>query len=102
MVTACENIIYIAKKEIREMGVDADAAFKEVCESNMSKFIPLKDEHIAIMSCTQIAHAGRYKSPHYKTSPGRDYWVIYDRNTNNKSLYWVLFRKHLPNINKRL
>lgn len=21
---------------------------------------------------------------------------------DNKSLYWVLFRKHLPNINKRL
>lgn len=82
MVIACENIIYIAKTEIEEMNVDANAAFKEVCASNMSKFVLLKDEDVAIKSCVKIASEGRYKSPNYKTSPCKEYWVIYDRATD--------------------
>lgn len=92
LVDSCENIIYIAKKEIEELNVDVDSAFKEVCDSNMSKFVLLKDEDIAIQSCIKIAHEGRYKSPNYRTSPGRHYWVIYDRDTN-KILKSCMYRK---------
>lgn len=81
-IIACENIIYIAKYEIEQLNVDVDAAFAEVCKSNMSKFVPLRDEHVAVRSCVKIAHEGRYTNPGYRTSPGRDYWVIYDRDTN--------------------
>lgn len=94
-IDALADLLYVTYGMFSKMGIDADKAFSEVHNSNMSKFD--ENEEDAIFSVNKYVNHKIYKSPAYKFNDDLNLFIIYDKITG-KTLKSHKFK--LPNFNE--
>lgn len=81
---ALADILYVVYGMAFRLGINADADFKLVHESNMSKFCKLKEEAIQTVSNYKSLHEqgkSPYPSPAYRFEQATGKWVVYEQST---------------------
>lgn len=81
---ALADILYVVYGMAFRIGIDADADFKLVHESNMSKFC--ESEEMASATVAQYKAKfemgeSPYSSPAYKYEPESNLWIVYEETT---------------------
>lgn len=81
---ALADILYVVYGMAFRLGINADADFKLVHESNMSKFCNSEEEAIQTVSNYESLHAqgkSPYPSPAYRFEQATCKWVVYEQST---------------------
>ena len=81
---ALADILYVVYGMAFRLGINADADFKLVHESNMSKFCNLEDEAIVTVGkYRELYEQGKspYPSPAYRFEKETSKWVVYEQTT---------------------
>lgn len=73
------------------VGVDMDAAFSVVHNSNMSKLCRSREEAESTVQCYSNQKDSPYDSPAYKISNNGEYYIVYNKSTGKilKSMYYT-------------
>ena len=81
---ALADILYVVYGMSFRLGINADADFKLVHESNMSKFCNSEEEAVVTVGNYESLHAqgkSPYPSPAYRFEQATGKWVVYEQST---------------------
>ena len=81
---ALADILYVVYGMAFRLGIDADADFKLVHESNMSKFCKSEEMASATVALYKVSFKlgeSPYPSPAYKYEPESNLWIVYEETT---------------------
>jgi NTP pyrophosphatase (non-canonical NTP hydrolase) len=81
---ALADILYVVYGMAFRLGINADADFKLVHASNMSKFCTLEEEAIQTVSNYESLYAqgkSPYPSPAYRYESETNKWVVFEKTT---------------------
>lgn len=76
------DVLVVTYGMLGYLGINANRLMECIMKSNMSKFVPIDNECVAVESCSKIQSEGRYDTPTYKKSDCGKYWIIYNKSTD--------------------